>query len=102
MTGDSSLRPRLERALRSPVYHGGRYKRFGELAAGDAGGMAAVVKDVGSWGPMHRVVPVARAWSELADLMEERGAATVSQVDAQTVVSFAEKLWVLAPEDGLI
>lgn len=84
------------------MHHGGRYKPFGELTADDARARAAELKDVGSWGPMNRVVPVARAWSELADLIEERKAATVSELDAQTAVSYAEKLWVLAPEDGLI
>jgi hypothetical protein len=99
---DSRLRPRLEEALRGPVYHGGRYKPFGELTADDARGRAGELKEAGSWGPMHRVVPVARAWSELASLMDDREAAAVSELDPETVVSYAEKLWVLPPEDGLI
>ena len=51
---------------------------------------------------MKRIVPVARAWSELANLIEAAAVDTVEELGPETVVTYAEKLWVLAPEEGLI
>ena len=34
--------------------------------------------------------------------LDERQAPSVGELDAETVVSYAEKLWVLSPEKGLI
>ena len=93
---------RVEQALAGKVHLGGRYRPFGELTAEDAHGRAAELKEVGTWGPMNRVIPVARAWAELAALLEERRAPSVGELDAETVVTYAEKLWVLSPEEGLI
>ncbi len=93
---------RLEQALRGKVHLGGRYRPFADLSPRDAHARATELKEVGSWGPMQRIVPVARAWSELAKLLEERDAATVGELDDDTVVSYAEKLWVIPPAEGLI
>jgi hypothetical protein len=93
---------RLEQALAGTVHLGGRYRPFGELTSDDARARASELKEVGTWGPMKRVIPVAQAWGELAALLNKHQAASVAELDPATIVSYAEKLWVLAPEEGLI
>jgi hypothetical protein len=93
---------RVEEALAGMVHLGGRYRPFGELTADDARARASELKEVGTWGPMKRVIPVAQAWGELAALLKKHQAASVAGLDSATIVSYAEKLWVLAPEEGLI
>ena len=93
---------RLDAALRADVFQGERYKPFGELSPAEARGRAAELDAAGDWGPLQRARPVAKAWSELATLMDERGVDSVGALDAETVVGYAERLWVIPPAEGLI
>ena len=45
-------------------------------------------------GHRSRVGAVAAAWDSLAALMRERGAATVAELDPETVAERAESLWI--------
>ena len=78
------------------------YRPFGEFSAEDADGRAAELREAAGFGPTMRVRPVAQGWRELADLMREREAATVSDLDAATVAEFAERLWVVQPGGSLM
>ena len=89
-------------ALATKVYDGESYRPFGELSAEDADGRAAELREATGFGPTMRVRPVAMGWRELAKLMRERGAATVSELDDATVADFAERLWVVQPGGGLM
>jgi hypothetical protein len=93
---------RLERALEGVVHLGGKERRFGELGAGEARAYAEELKRAGNWGPLMRAAKVARAWSELAAALERAGAASVAELDPEAVLDFAERVWVIPPEEGLI
>ena len=45
---------------------------------------------------------VAAAWDALAAEMRERGAATVADLDPQTVAERAEALWIVPPGGSLL
>jgi hypothetical protein len=100
-SGDSGS-ARLKEALDVPVHTSGGERRFGDLTVVEVDSRARELKDVGGWGPLQRVVPVARAWGELARAMRDEGAATVSDLEPDAVVTHAERTWVLPPPDGLI
>jgi hypothetical protein len=84
------------------VHIAGRARRFTEVTAEDARRQAAELKQAGTWGPLQRVVKVALAWTELARVIEETQVATVGELDDDTVLLWAERVWVIAPEEGLI
>ncbi|CAN5444965.1 hypothetical protein BH20ACT15_BH20ACT15_14870 [soil metagenome] len=89
-------------ALEAKVYDGEAYRAFGEMSAADAEGRAAELKGLMGFGPTMRVRPVAMAWGELAKLMCEREAATVSERDGETGTDYARKLWSVQPSKGLM
>ena len=89
-------------ALAAKVYDGESYRPFGELSAEDADGRAAELRDATGFGPTMRVRPVAQGWRELAALMREREAATVSELDDATIAEFAQRLWVVQPGSSLM
>ena len=45
---------------------------------------------------------MALAWRELAALMRKRGAATVADLDDESVKRFAERLWIVPPGGSLL
>ena len=75
---------------------------FGELTLEDVRRQASELGSVGSWGPLRRVVPVARSWSELARELESKGVTSVGELDDATLLAYAERLWVVPPAGGLI
>jgi hypothetical protein len=93
---------RVQEALSREVHRGDSYKPFGALSLEEVRERAAAMRELHGWGPMQRVGPVAKAWSALAELMADRGAMQVSELEPREVVDFAERLWVIAPEEGLI
>jgi hypothetical protein len=93
---------RAQEALRREIHQGERYKPFGELTLAEVREREAAMQELRGWGPMQRVGPVAKAWAALAALMEERGATRVRELEPEEVADFAERLWVIAPEEGLI
>lgn len=91
---DSALTTRLSIA--------GGTKAFGEVTPEEARAQGEKLKALTGFGPTMRVRPVAHAWSELAELMVERDAAGVSDLDAATVADFARRLWVVPSGESLM
>jgi hypothetical protein len=92
----------LDRALAEPVFCSGAYRPFGQLGAAETRALAEELKRAGSWGPMSKVAGVARGWSELAELIESEGAATVAELNPDQIVEMARRTWVLPPPGGLL
>jgi hypothetical protein len=82
--GDEEDQGPLERQ----VYVEDRYLPFGELTSDDARRLADKFSGLSGGG---------REWRQLAKLMDERGAATVAELDAEQVGDFAERLRVIPP-----
>ena len=93
---------RLATALKAQVHQGERYVPFGDLTLAEVEGRAESIGSVGGWGPLQRAAKVARAWKELAGRMRQTEADAVRDLDPATVVQFAEHLWVIPPEGGMI
>ncbi len=94
--------PEVEKLLAAPVSAGGEQKRFGELAADDVRRHAAALGEASGFGHRSRVAAVAGAWRELASQMEEQGAATVADLEPETVTAMAEPLWIVPPGGSLL
>jgi hypothetical protein len=99
--GDSA-RVRVAEALAAPIQIGTAERRFGQLTVAEVEARAAELRGVGGWGPLQRVVPVARAWAELAGEMRQAGAESVAELEPEAVLGYAERTWVLPPAEGLI
>ena len=99
---ETSKNSRSEEALVAKVHDGEDYRPFGEFTLAQARARAEAIGEAGAWGPLARAAKVARAWAGLAAAMEEAGAATVADLDPAEVVTWAERLWVIPPEGGLI
>lgn len=84
-----------------PVHVAGRDRAFGEVTVEDARAMASELKAAGGWGPMARVAAVARSWDGLARTLDEAGAATVADLDPDTIHAAAVNLWVIPPDQPL-
>ncbi len=75
---------------------------FGEVGAAAARTHGEQLAELTSFGPTQRIRPVARAWKELADELEKRGAETVAELDPATVVGYAERLWIIPPPTSML
>jgi hypothetical protein len=95
-----SVDPRT--ALAEPVFAGGRSKPFAELTAAEVHARADELKATTGWGPTARVAGVAQAWTLFARAMDDAGAATVGDLDPETIAAHAEKLWVVPPGGSLL
>lgn len=102
MTADPPNPKRVAEALASKVDVAGVGTPFGELNADSAKAQAERLAEVGTWGPLQRVVKVAHAWRLLAAQMERDGAAAVADLPPEDVIEHAERLWVIPPPEGLI
>jgi hypothetical protein len=81
-------------SLRRTVYTGEGYKPFAELTRADVESLAAELSAVARTGPLARVAPVARAWSELGRALGEAGAARVGELEPEVALEFAQRVWV--------
>ncbi len=88
--------------LAAPVFYGGRERPFGELTADQVADRAGELRQATGLGHRSRVGAVAAAWDSLAALMRERGAATVAELDPETVAERAESLWIRPPGGSLL
>jgi len=86
-----------QRPLERQVYVEDRYLPFGELTSDDARRLADKFSGLSGGGLEQRVGPAGREWRQLAKLMDERGAATVAELDEEQVGDFAERLRVIPP-----
>lgn len=75
---------------------------FGEIGIDAARTQAAELKALQGWGPMAKVGSIARAWNELAQTLEKRGAPTVADLDASTIITSATDLWVIPPGRSMV
>ena len=89
-------------ALETRISIGKSSKPFAEVTAQDADDQGAKLKGLAGFGPTMRARPVGMAWTELAKLMREAGAATVSDLDDAVVADYAEKLWVVQSSASLM
>ena len=93
---------RLADALASKVDVAGSGVPFGDLDADAARAQAERLADVGTWGPLQRVVKVAHAWKLLAAQMERDEVTSVRELPPADVIQHAERLWVIPPPEGMI
>ena len=84
------------------VFAGGVNKPFAEMTADEVRARAQELRDAAGWGPTAKVGPVAMAWGDLGRLMDEKGAATVGDLDPELVADRAQKLWVVPPGGSLL
>lgn len=91
-----------ESAGQRPVFVDGSYTPFGELTAAQASARADDLRQAAGLGHGSRVGSVAAGWRELAMELDRRGVATVGGLDPATMRAFAERLWVVAPDGGLL
>jgi len=98
----SARTPDPDAVLAEPVFAGGRSKPFAEVTAAEVRARADELKAATGWGPTAKVGSVARAWSELARLMEDTNATTVADLDPTAVSERAQKLWIVPPGGGFL
>ena len=90
------------RALASVIRIADRRIPFGEAGATDARAHADYLGGLAGFGPTQRVRPVARAWKELADELDKCDAKTVAELDPETVIAYAERIWILPPPTSML
>ena len=88
--------------LAEPIHAGGATKPFGEVTFEEVRARADELRQAVGWGPTARVAPVARAWAELAQLMQRSGADRVCDLDPDSVAERAQQLWVVPPSGSLL
>jgi Fe-Mn family superoxide dismutase len=99
---DAIPRQDVSDVLARTVSISGVMRVFGDLTIEDARTQAAELKALQGWGPMAKVGTIARAWTELAQTLDQRGATTVSDLDVSAVITAATDLWVIPPGRGMV
>ena len=89
-------------ALERPVFVGGERRPFGELTPAEVDELAAELAGASGLGHRSRVGAVAAGWRDLAAAMREAGVRRVADLDAESTAEFAERLWIVPPEGGLL
>jgi hypothetical protein len=84
----------VNESLRRTVYTGEGDKPFEELTRADVESLAAQLGAVSRTGPLARVAPVARAWSELGRALGAAGVARVGELEPEVALEFARRVWV--------
>ena len=85
--------------LRREVFVGDRYVPFGEIGITEARALAEQFRGLSGGGLEQNVAPVGLAWRELADLLEERSAASVAELGEAVTPKLAERLRII-PRGG--
>jgi hypothetical protein len=86
-----------DRILEQQVYIDGANRPFGSLTPDEVRSRADELRAAVGWGPTARVAPVAQAWRELSIAMDGARAATVAELDPDSLVKLAPRLWVTLP-----
>jgi hypothetical protein len=94
--------PKTSELLATRVAFGGSERPFGELRAEEVEARAAELGEATGFGHRSRVGAVAAAWKELAALMRERGAETVTDLSGTEIAERAERLWIVPPGGSLL
>jgi hypothetical protein len=97
VTGAGSKGSEIKRVLEQEVFIRGANRPFAELTRDDAASRADELRAAVGWGPTARVAPVAAAWRELTMVMDRAGAATVGELEPETLIGLAPRLWVTLP-----
>ncbi len=97
MTDAGGAGSELTRVLDQEVFIRGANRPFGELTRDDTASRADELRAAVGWGPTARVAPVAQAWRELSMAMDRTGAATVGELEPESVLALAPRLWVTLP-----
>lgn len=84
------------------VFIRGANRPFRELTPEDARTRADELRAVTGFGPTARVGAVAMAWRELGMALQQAGAASVGELDAETIARLAPKLWIVPPGGSLM
>lgn len=92
----------LATALATRLDSGGVARTFGALTADEVAERAAELGGATGFGHRSRVGAVASAWRRLADLMRERDAQTVAELDQAELEPLLEPLWVRPPGGSLL
>ncbi|MEO7197849.1 MAG: hypothetical protein ABIZ50_05190 [Solirubrobacterales bacterium] len=87
----------LDRILAEQIYTGESYKPFGEMTLAEVKARAEELRGAAGFGPTQKVASVAAVWKGLAEAMERESAATVAELDRETLRSRADRLWVVPP-----
>jgi Fe-Mn family superoxide dismutase len=99
---DAVPRQDISDILTRPVSIAGVDRPFGEITIEDARVQAAEFKALQGWGPMAKVGSIARAWTELAQTLDKRGATTVADLDPGVIITSATDLWVIPPGRSMV
>lgn len=91
-----------EKALEALVFCDGAYKPFGRMTVADVRLRGEELGEAGSWGPLAKAAGVAVAWRELAGEMTRLGATEVRDLEPQSALEFARRLWVVPPRGSLL
>ncbi len=102
MTDAGELPGRREAVLRQPVHAADGDKAFGEFTLEDVQLHASELRAATGWGPTARIASVARAWSQLARMMQDAGVAKVAELEPEQLAAVADSLWVLPPGGSLL
>ena len=94
--------PAVAQILAERVAMGDGSKPFGEFTPADATAQGERLAEVAGFGTEQRVQPVANAWRTLAKVMDREAAATVADLDPETVAKQAERVWVVPPGGSLL
>lgn len=87
----------LDRILAEPVYTGDSYKPFREMTLAEVESRALELEGAAGFGPTQRVASVASVWKGLGEAMRREDAATVEDLDRETLRARADRLWVVPP-----
>ena len=88
----------LSRVLTEQVYAGDGYKPFAEMTLAEVEARAGELRAAAGTGAMaQRVAPIAAVWEGLVKAMRAEDAATVADLDEETLRSRADRLWVVPP-----
>lgn len=100
--GDAKARELLARVLAEQVFAGEGYKPFAEMTAAEVESRARELRGAAGFGPTQRVASVAAVWEGLAQAMRREGAEIVAELEEETLLSRADRLWVVPPGGSLL
>lgn len=83
-----------EQLLSQLIFIRGENRPLAELTVEDVRDRAAELRSTVGWGPMARVAPIARAWAELGQALQQSGTQTVGELPDEPLLEIGPKLWV--------
>jgi hypothetical protein len=90
----NEVEPEVQEILGTPIFVRGQNRPLRELTQDDVRDRAAELRSTVGWGPTARVAPIARAWAQLAMVMERGSTRTVAELPQETVLEVGRQLWI--------